>query len=229
MKRLLVPGLVGVLVFACGDSGEGGGGADWTEVGETVTGVATYYDFADGSGACMFDPSPEDMNVAALNAVQWSGSAWCGACADITGPNGNVRVRIVDLCPECDHGHLDLSPQAFDQIAERRLGRVDITWQFVACDVRGNVSYKYKDGSNEWWTAVQVRNHRLPIESLEWSPDGTTWNPTSRQDYNYFLAEGGFGPNPVKVRVTALDGQTIEDDLPAVQADLEVEGGSQFR
>jgi expansin (peptidoglycan-binding protein) len=48
----------------------------------------------------MFDPSPDDMNVAALSSQQWDGSAWCGACAEVTGPSGSVRVRIVDLCPE---------------------------------------------------------------------------------------------------------------------------------
>ncbi len=208
--------------------GGGGGGGEAISFGETFDGVATYYDFADGSGACMFDPSPEDMNIAALNAEQWAGSAWCGACADVTGPSGSVTVRIVDLCPECAKGHLDFSPQAFDQIAERALGRVDVSWRFVPCDVSGPVSYKYKDGSNEWWTAVQVRNHRLPITRLEWSPDGSEWNPTRREDYNYFLAESGFGASPVQVRVTALDGQVLEDELPAVQEELEVSGEAQF-
>ncbi|MBN2341524.1 MAG: hypothetical protein JXX29_20355 [Deltaproteobacteria bacterium] len=198
-----------------------------TQFGEEVSGVATYYD-ADGSGACMFDASPDDMNVAALNAVQWSTSAWCGACADVSGPDGSVRVRIVDLCPECDHGHLDMSPQAFDQIAERALGIVDITWQFVSCDVSGPIRYLYKDGSNEWWTAIQIRNHRLPVASVEWSADGETWNLTERTEYNYFLDESGFGPDGVRVRVTAIDGQIIEDDLPPPQSELEIAGTAQF-
>ena len=103
-------------------------------------------------------------------------------------------------------------------------------WQFTACDVTGPVSYKYKDGANEWWTAVQVRNHRLPVTSLEWSSDdGATWNPTERQDYNYFLADSGFGADPVKVRITAVDGQTLVDDLPAVQAEAVFQGAAQFR
>jgi expansin (peptidoglycan-binding protein) len=148
----------------------------------------------------------------------------------VTGPNGSVRIRIVDQCPECPHGNLDFSPEAFDKIADRTAGRVPITWQFVACDVQGPLAYKYKDGANEWWTAVQVRNHRLPVSTLEWSKDGgATWNPTERQDYNYFLDDGGFGPDAVRVRITAVDGQVIEDDLPPVQAELVVEGTSQFQ
>ncbi len=197
-------------------------------VGEPFTGEGTYYDFADGSGACMFDPSPNDMDIAALNSKQWEGSAWCGACADVNGPNGSVRVRIVDLCPECPHGNLDFSPQAFDKIADRRAGRVPIDWRFAPCDIDGVVSYKYKDGANQWWTAVQVRNHRLPVVKLEWSSDGNEWKGMERQEYNYFVDESGFGSFPVRVRVTAIDGQVLEDELPAVQENLVVQGTSQF-
>jgi expansin len=229
MRVAVVCFLVSAWAWGCHDDGapDNGGGLH-IELGETFEGEGTYYDFADGSGACSFDPSPEDMNVAALNSRQWAGSAWCGACADVTGPNGSVRVRIVDLCPECPHGNLDFSPEAFDQIADRAAGRVEISWQFVACDVSGPIVYKYKDGANQWWTAVQIRNHRLPVTALEWSPDGDEWHTTTRTDYNYFLDDSGFGPSPVQVRVTAVDGQVLEDSLPAVQEMLEVQGKSQF-
>ena len=73
-----------------------------------------------------------------------------------------------------------------------------------------------------------MRNHRLPVASLEWSSDGTTWQPTVRQNYNYFLDAGGFGPDPVRVRITAIDGQVIEDDLPPVEPELEIVGTAQF-
>jgi expansin (peptidoglycan-binding protein) len=225
-----------MLVSACGDQDapsrtDRGGETSAVQTfyfGEMLTGEATYYDFADGSGACSFDPSPEDMNVAALNSQDWWGSGWCGACADVEGPNGSVLVRIVDLCPECPSGHLDLSPQAFDQIAERSAGRVPITWHLEPCIVDGPVRYRYKDGANQWWTAVQVLNHRLPIRSLEWSADGSSWNPTERQSYNYFLDSNGFGPDPVRVRITAVSGQTLEDELPTVQEYLVVDGHAQF-
>ena len=204
-----------------------GGDTGDMHFGAIVNSTATYYD-ADGSGACMFDPSPNDLDVAALTELNWSSAAWCGACADVHGPDGSVRIRIVDRCPECPDGHLDLSPQAFEQIAELHLGRIDITWQFVACNVSGPVTYKYKDGSNEWWTAVQVRNHRLPITAFEWSKDGNEWHQAVRTDYNYFLAEGGFGDESVQVRITAIDGQVLADELPPVQSELAVEGHAQF-
>jgi expansin (peptidoglycan-binding protein) len=206
------------------------GGAQTTRVtlGAQRSGEGTYY-AATGEGACMFDASPNDLDIAALNASDWTGSALCGACADVQGPKGTLRIRIVDLCPECPSGNLDFSQQAFAKIAEISAGRVPITWSLVACDLSGPVQYRYKDGSNPWWTAVQVLNHRLPITTLEWSPDGNSWSSTERTTYNYFLATSGFGPNPVRVRITAVDGQTLVDSLPAVEPGQVATGQSQFR
>jgi expansin (peptidoglycan-binding protein) len=204
-----------------------GGPGDTESFGETHDGIATYY-AATGEGACLFDASPDNLMVAAINAEQWENSAWCGACVDITGPIGQVRVRIVDLCPECETGHLDLSPDAFEQIADLELGRVDISWQMVACAIDVPISYRYKDGANQWWTAVQVLDHRLPIASMEYSKDGASFSPMMRMDYNYFLTESGFGEGETTVRVTAIDGQTLTDVLPPVEEYLITEGQAQF-
>ncbi|HOU94635.1 MAG TPA: expansin EXLX1 family cellulose-binding protein [Polyangiaceae bacterium] len=223
------------LALACdGGAGEGSGGSRPSGGGTALTvgaerqGEATYY-AATGEGACMFDASPSDLNVAALNSPDWAGSAWCGACADVTGPSGSVRIRIVDLCPECASGDLDLSPEAFQQLAAIELGRVPITWRLVTCDVAGPVSYRYKDGANQWWTAVQVLNHRVPVQSMEYSKDGASYSPMVRQDYNYFLTESGFGEGTTRVRITSVDGQVLEDELPPVQEYLVVEGTAQFQ
>jgi expansin (peptidoglycan-binding protein) len=91
------------------------------------------------------------------------------------------------------------------------------------------VSYKFKDGSNPFWTAVQVRNSRFPIAKLETSKDGLTFSEAQRQDYNYFLNGSGFGQGPTQVRITAQNGATLSDTLPAVQAELVVPGTSQFQ
>jgi expansin (peptidoglycan-binding protein) len=199
-------------------------------LGEQKSGQATYYDTATGDGACMLGASPNDMDIAALNQPDWSGSALCGACAEVTGPKGVVTVRIVDLCPECKSGDLDMSPQAFDKIAEHAAGRVAITWKLVSCNVSGPVQYLYKDGSSQWWTAVQVRNHRLPVASFAFSKDGgSVFTELARTEYNYFLTEAGFGPNPVRVRITASDGQVLEDDLPAARELIATAGKAQFK
>lgn len=99
-------------------------------LGPDYTGEATYYD-ANGTGACGFAAS-NDFMVAAINDEQYSKEN-CGKCVAVTGPNGTVVVRIVDKCPGCSHGDLDLSQTAFSKIAKLSAGRVKITWHFVAC------------------------------------------------------------------------------------------------
>lgn len=54
----------------------------------------------------------------------------CGRYAKVTGPKGTVRVKIVDTCPPCLSGSLDLSPAAFVKIADLAAGRVKIHWEW---------------------------------------------------------------------------------------------------
>jgi len=194
---------------------------------EEHSGEATYYD-ADGSGACSFDPSPDDLLVAAMNAADYDGSAACGTCAAVDGPDGSVMVRIVDLCPGCAAGDLDLSPSAFEQIAPLSAGRVPITWRYVACPVDGPVRYRFKEGSSQWWTALQVRNHRFGILELEVRPAGGDWRAVSRAEYNYFVEAAGVGDGPFDVRITDVHGHVVEDDGLTVADSAEVAGAAQL-
>lgn len=100
------------------------------DAGPEESGEATYYD-ADGTGACGF-PKSNDFMVAAMNGAQYSKSI-CGKCVEVTGPLGKVTVRIVDLCPGCKRGDLDLSQTAFQKIAKLSAGRVPITWHYAPC------------------------------------------------------------------------------------------------
>jgi expansin (peptidoglycan-binding protein) len=129
---------------------------------------STYY----GAGACSFDPSPDDLMVAAMNAVEYDNAAVCGEYVYITGPKGIVTVRIVDLCPECLAGHLDLSREAFALIADLPQGRVDITWQVVSPDLGRSHTISRMEATNGGQPCI--RNHRNPIASLEYL-DGSQW------------------------------------------------------
>ncbi len=196
-------------------------------VNPTHQGLATYYG-ATGAGACLFDPSPADLMVAAMNAVEYDTAAVCGAYVRVTGPSGSVTVRIVDLCPECQAGHLDLSQEAFAQIADPVLGRVAISWQVISPALTDPISYHFKDGSNQWWTAVQIRNHRNPIAQVEYY-DGSAWVPVARTDYNYFVQTNpGMGPGPYQFRVTDTYGNQLVDSNIAHVENGTVNGRAQF-
>jgi expansin len=98
----------------------------------------------------------------------------------------------------------------------------------VTCDVQGPIRYHLKDGSSRSWTAIQVLNHRLPVAKLEyWKNDA--WVNVKRESYNYFVEPSGMGSGSIKVRVTASDGQTLEDTLPEAASDKTYDGAAQFK
>jgi len=197
---------------------------------EQPQGIATYYDYSGSDGVACGYGVTSDTDVAAMDAPEYAASAVCGACFEVSGPKGKVTLRIVDLCPECEKGHLDLSAQAFAKIADPVAGRVSITRTAVACPVSGNMSYEFKDGSSQYWTAIQVRNHRLPIAKLEYKKNGA-FTDMPRAEYNYFIAEKGVGvqPSGITLRITASDGQVVEDTIPDVKAGKVVPGAAQFK
>jgi len=224
------PGLLLIVVLAgCGSGGDDDGGLV-VPCGATPadrTGEGTYYD-ADGSGNCSFDPSPGDLMVAAMNTPDYAGGAVCGACAEVDGPDGSVTVRIVDRCPECASGDLDLSREAFERIAPLTAGRVPITWRYVACDVGGPLRYRFKEGSNPYWTAIQVRNHRHAVATLEARGPGGAWRTIAREPYNYFVATDGLGDGPYDLRVTDVHGLTVEDTAVTPGDAVERTGAAQL-
>jgi expansin (peptidoglycan-binding protein) len=224
--------LVLLSLAACGSCGSSGSPSDATPGGTCTAapddelGDGTYYT-ADGTGNCSFDASPNDLLVAAMNAPDYNNAAWCGACLQVTGPMGVVTVRVVDSCPGCAHGDLDLSPQAFQQIAPLSAGRVSIMWHEVACNVTGPIDYHFKDGSNPYWTAIQIRNHRWPIAKVE-AMVGGAYQSIARVDYNYFVDTSGLGAGPYQLRVTDTRGHVIDDSGIALGDNVTRTGTQQF-
>lgn len=181
-------------------------------------GIATYY-YATGAGACSFGASPNDLMVTAMNAEEFQNAAYCGAYIRVSGPKGTVMVRVVDLCPECKAGHLDLSREAFAAIADLPQGRVPITWQVVSPELNGPIAYHFKEKSNQWWTAVQIRNHRNPIGRFEYRDETGQWVEVPRVYYNFFVQdEPDMGPGPYSFRVTDWYGNVLTDSgIPFVE------------
>lgn len=200
-------------------------------VGSSPTdGVATFYD-ADGSGNCSFDASPKNLDVVALDMAHYAGSAMCGACLQVKGPKASITVRVVDSCPGCAStgANLDLSAEAFAKIADPKAGKIDIRYQLVSCDVAGNLAYHFKDGSSQYWTAIQILNSKVPVAKVDYQANGA-WIEMARQDYNYFVAAKGVGNGKsLALRVTSSDDQIVEDTVTGgIPSDKTVNGTKQF-
>ena len=119
----------------------------------------------------------------------------------------------------------------FQVIAELVKGRVPISWRIVSPDISGPIRYQFKEGSSQWWTAVQIRNHRNPIAKLEFRDTNGQFVAMERQSYNYFLRPGanqGLGPGPYIFRVTDSYGNVLTDSGIALTVAGEVAGSAQF-
>jgi expansin (peptidoglycan-binding protein) len=193
--------------------------------GRTYTGTGTFY-AATGAGSCLFDASA-DLMVAAMNQQDYADAQACGARLAVTGPNGKtIAVRVVDRCPECPVGALDLSQQAFTQLAPASAGTITISWTLLSPALRGPVAYVYKEGSSGSWCGIQVRNHRNPVRTLELKVGGS-WKTLPRQDYNYFESATGAGCGGA-IRITDIYGHQLTDTGIAIRPGVEQAGLAQF-
>ncbi|KAI8577335.1 hypothetical protein K450DRAFT_252669 [Umbelopsis ramanniana AG] len=102
----------------------------------SFSGDATYYNPSAGTNSCGTQASDSDI-MAAMNVAQMQNGANpnanpnCGRKVAIKGPKGSVTVTILDTCPGCASGDIDMSPAAFDKIADEAQGRVPITWNWA--------------------------------------------------------------------------------------------------
>ena len=121
-------------------------------------------------------------------------------------------MLVTDLLPEGKKGDLDLYTDAFPLIAPAEKGRVPVSWKIIPLDTAENapVSYKYKEGTSEYWCGVQVRNHRYPITKLEYLNEDGEFTALTRRPYNYFESDE-MGAGPFTFRITDIYGQVIID------------------
>ncbi len=192
------------------------------------SGRATHYDPTVGMGNCSL-PMPSDMLLAAMNTSDYGLADYCGAYVTVNGPRGSVTVKIIDRCPGCVVGGIDLSPQAFERIAPLDAGNVPITWQLISApNLSGNVIYNYKEGSSQWWAGVQVRNHRNAIAKFEFRNPQGVFQAVERANYNYFLVPGGMGSGPFTFRLTDVYGNVFSDNAIPLRSEGDVAGNQQF-
>lgn len=195
--------------------------------GTTYEGDATVYEAADGNGACSFGPSDDTM-IVAMNETDYETAGACGAHVLVRAANGNsVTVRVTNLCPlPCAPGQLDLSEQAFAELADPQLGRIPVTWSLLSPGSAGTISIRYKDGSSQWWCGIQVIDHRNPVAKLE-VDGGEGWRALPRTGYNYFLSENGSGCGG-DIRITDIYGERLTVGGLPVRADVVQPTGVQF-
>lgn len=98
-----------------------------TRAAGTYTGDITYYQ--PGLGACG-QTNTDGEAVVAMNAAQYAGS--CGRMIAITSADGSRKAvaKVVDKCPACASGAIDVSSSVFQLLADLSVGRTTVSWSF---------------------------------------------------------------------------------------------------
>ncbi|GIJ80079.1 expansin EXLX1 family cellulose-binding protein [Micromonospora phaseoli] len=171
-------------------------------------GKATFYDSKGAGGNCSYPAAPADRLYVALGPSEYADGAACGGYLDVTGPKGKVRVMVMDQCPECAPGHVDLSREAFARIAEPVQGIVNVSYRMVGDPpLAGPLTFRIKEGASRYWFAVLVAGHGNPLRAVEVRQGSSgAWRAASRESYNYWLIDSGAGPGPYQIRVTDTRG-----------------------
>ncbi|KAK7460920.1 hypothetical protein VKT23_008848 [Stygiomarasmius scandens] len=95
---------------------------------QSGSGSATF--FNPGLGACGFTNTDSDFIVAVSSQIFNSGL--CNRQMNVNFQGRNVQVTVVDSCPGCGAGDIDLSPAAFSQLASLDAGRIQpVQWNIV--------------------------------------------------------------------------------------------------
>lgn len=92
----------------------------------SYSGQMTY--FYPGLGACGETNNNNDAVAAVSSAVYASGGG-CNKVATIHYNGKTTTARVVDLCPSCATGNIDVSPTVFQALSPLDAGRIDVTWE----------------------------------------------------------------------------------------------------
>ncbi|UIZ27819.1 hypothetical protein KXD40_004718 [Peronospora effusa] len=183
---------------------------------EYFEGDGTSYTLSEvSSGNCNFMSAipTASTNFVALNEEQWNTLGNCGRCIEVscidaqcTVQNKTAVVQVLDRCPECAHGALDLSPTVFSDITGLGPNRLTVRWRFVDCPDAGNVQVCLKEGSSSSWIAVQPTNGLVGIQSVTLNGATTTMLDGA---YFYVSTTAKADLSAVKVAITSVNGDVI--------------------
>jgi expansin (peptidoglycan-binding protein) len=177
--------------------------------GGTGAGTATHYVLS-GTGNCSYPSPPAGGLFVALSPPEYDGAAACGSYVQVSGPDGSVTAEVIDQCPPCATGHVDLSEAAFARIAPLSAGLVSVSYRTVADPALAEpISLRVKEGSSPYWLALLAQNTGNPLASVQVAGPSGGWQNLTRADYNYWLAASGAGPGPFTVRLTDTAGHQV--------------------
>ena len=183
-------------------SGSAGSGASASE-------IATHYVY-NGAGNCSYASPPANGMFVALSPAEYDSAAACGGYLRVSGPDGSVTVEVIDQCPPCATGHLDLSETAFAKLAPLSAGLINVSYSYLVNPaLPGPITAEVKAGSSQYWLALNFDNSGNPLASVDVKTPAGGWLGLSQANYNYWIAPSGAGNGPFTVRLTDTQGHQV--------------------
>jgi hypothetical protein len=154
-------------------------------------------------------------NEVVLGGLDASSGQLCDTCAELTANGVTLVAHAVTYGEETGPNDIDVSPEANDALGGDE-GRA-VSWRFVTCPTNDPVHYTFdgRQWSNTFFFRLWVRNARVPIDKVEYRVGSGAWSEAEWQSDGAFQASDDFSGG-FSVRVTSLDGQTLEDDVPGL-------------
>ena len=213
-----------------------------TPLSECVKGRITPYTGWENGGKCNFIAHNNAtgntyLYPAAPNLELFVSTSHCGACYEMVGPNGAIRVRVEDYCPKDDElgfcsgdmYHFNVANNGTSYI----MGASDnsnINFRMVECGFSGNVRILTDKDSDIYWISFVVLDHNLPITSVSVQEnESNSWKRLSREESNYWTYET-FNEIyfPIKIRIYSIDENYVTVEMNDIKGGEIYEADSNF-
>ncbi|KAI9654410.1 MAG: hypothetical protein M1831_005376 [Alyxoria varia] len=192
------------------------------------SGKATVYGGNLQGGTCSFSTMkelPAGLFGVAMTDSIWNNGYNCGGCVEVKSGGKKIKAMVVDKCPGCGPGHLDLFPDAYAKFSGNP-GIIDVDWQFVDCkaEITEPLQIRLKEGVSSHWFSAQVVGATRRTKKMEYRKPGGQWiNIAKREDHNMFTEASGVGAKVIDIRVTSHVGTQVVVNGIAVEGDSKVE------
>lgn len=208
--------------------------------GPVRTGEMTYYGPESGSttdvpgncgGYTTDDLLAIGMDFCAMQTTDLMGEQLMGGCIEVTGPSGKkANFVIVDKLPSGVAHNVDIYGRAnFAKLENPDLGRLNVQWHLVALPKSGNIQYRFQAGSTRDWAALQIFNHKYPIQKVEYRNSIGNYVQMQRQsDGGNFFIGTGMGDGSYTLRLTDYFGHVVVDGGIQLQSASRQSGSAQF-
>ncbi|QIS03611.1 hypothetical protein F5X71_15935 [Nocardia brasiliensis] len=194
-----------------------------------VSGEARFYSFG-RRVSCSYPDLPLDGLYVGMSTAEYGTAERCGGYLDVAGPRGSVRVQIVDRCPGCAPGQLDLSTAAFSRIADLSDGVAKVGYTLVRNpEPVTELTYEVKPDATATWFSILFAGTGNPLHEVAIRPaTGGAWQQLTRGMDNYWSISRA-GPGPFAARLTDIHGNRVEIAGITVEPGLRPTGARLYR